>query len=119
VQTIGLQLCDKSESSKYGAAQCYELYGGCLGAALARPANANNCYSYAMWSGSSATSSGYYYVYDYTRSSFFNPYGTPGHVSTFAVSVRCVLDLETCRLLVCSYATPMQVLLTALHSAVG
>ena len=37
----------------------------------------------------------YYYVYDYRNGSFYNPFGIPGHVSTFAVSVRCVLDLET------------------------
>ena len=88
-----LQLCDWYESSKYGAAQCGAFYGGCQGASLTRPGDANNCYPYAAWSSSPATSSGYYYVYDYKNGSFFNPFGTPGHVSTFAVSVRCVLDL--------------------------
>ena len=115
-----MQLCDRWESSKYGAAQCYELYGGCQGAI------GNNCWPNWVWAGTKASVAGK--AYDRALESggwIINEY-TP-HEFTNAFSVRCVLDLgsgyyklrvsQPSRYGQLSSATTVQVLHTVLHSA--
>ena len=90
----GLQLCDNWESSKYGAAQCNELGGGCQGAAYGISANANNCFPIDLWSSTKAGSE--YHALDLVEGTFrpYGPCGT-GHCSSLlAFTVRCVLDLK-------------------------
>ncbi len=78
------QLCEYFESSKYGAARCFELGGGCQGSSN------TNCYPHAIWSASFGGANGY-------------PYHAPLDTGVLhlnatypvsaAFSVRCVLDL--------------------------
>ena len=109
-----MQLCDYWESSKYGAAQCRELAGGCQGA------NGNNCYPYGLWS-SSLSSTDYYTNRELGNGSFENM--NVRHI-IYAFGVRCVLDLthaftkENSKIqTVCSCVTTGRVLSTALHGA--
>ncbi len=90
IQTC-LQLCDKWESSKYGAAQCYPRYdGGCQGAAYGTNW-ATNCYPNELWSSD---------IYNggserYTRNLGSGTWNYDTSPYTQADSVRCVLDLTT------------------------
>ena len=43
-----------------------------------------------MWSGSEAAYSDSHYAFDLYGGSFYNPHGTGGHVSAYALTVRCV-----------------------------
>ena len=86
-----MQLCDKWESSKYGAAQCYPRYdGGCQGAAYGTNW-ATNCYPNELWSSD---------IYNggserYTRNLGSGTWNYDTSPYTQADSVRCVLDLTT------------------------
>ena len=86
-----LQLCDAYESSKYGAAQCYALAGGCQGAL-----DSGSCYSYILWSCSSMGL--YHTTYKLAGGSLVYTQGTcssEGRCLTgYAFAVRCVLDLQ-------------------------
>ncbi len=84
----GLQLCDAWESSKYGAAQCLNLGGGCQGSTGDN--GYPNCYPFDVWSGRSG-SGGVYYWRGLNNGSF----NENTRVPTYAFSVRCVLDLTT------------------------
>ena len=85
IPSQGLQLCELYESSKYGAARCLSLSGGCQGAA-----DNGNCYPYGLWS-SSLSSTDCYTNRELGYGSFESVYVR--HI-TYAFSVRCVLDLE-------------------------
>ena len=78
-----LQLCEQYESSKYGAARCYELNSGCQGAMN------TNCNPYDLWSGTLQSGSVYYRGTLQSGVWSLNYY-----ISTHAYSVRCVLDLN-------------------------
>ena len=91
----GLQLCDAYESSKYGAARCAGLSGGCQGS------YSGNCWAYHLWSGTVAESSGYYRVPELKTGAFgslsstCNQTGGYGKcIDAWSFSVRCVLDLK-------------------------
>lgn len=84
----GLQLCDWAASSSYGAARCDSLGGGCKGGAN------NNCYPYILWSGKQVSST-YSWSPELAQGRFFEYNGKAGHIITQAMSVRCVLDLQT------------------------
>jgi len=84
----GLQLCDWAASSSYGAARCDSLGGGCKGGAN------NNCYPYILWSGKQVSST-YSWSPELAQGRFFEYNGEAGHIITQAMSVRCVLDLQT------------------------
>lgn len=78
VQT--LQLCDKLESSIYGAAQCDGLSGGCLGA------SPNPCWPHVLWGAlvNTGMPSSAHFGKDILIIS-------DTHISTYAFSVRCLL----------------------------
>ena len=78
----GLQLCDNWESSKYGAAQCNELGGGCQGSSN------TNCNPHVTWG--SKASSGEPSSGHLNQSNFGN---TTNYPIAWAFGVRCVLDL--------------------------
>ena len=106
--TDPLQLCDAWESSKYGAAQCYWLGGGCQGSYN------SNCYPYGLWSGSTSSEAGSYHNRE-LQSGAYNVALT--RQSTYAFSVRCVLDLKSKYRQVYSSVTQTIALLMVLHSA--
>ena len=121
----GLQLCDASTSSSYGATQCYWLSGGCQGS------YGTNCHPFDLWSGT-IDHEGYYKLGQLISGTWrINTYA-----STYAFSVRCVLDLilysvsfagytlwftlfNIYRQMVYSSAIEMGVLLTVLYSVPG
>ena len=90
----GLQLCDRYESSIYGAAQCGPFYSGCQGALN------NLCDTYWHWS-SSSRGSGYYGGHALSGGVLYynaNSCGTGMYDKCsvgYAFSVRCVLDLTS------------------------
>mgnify|MGYP001141467610 CR=1 FL=1 len=84
----GLQLCDKWESHKYGAAQCYPLYDGCQGASRGDSRWYDDCWPAELWSGSGSES---VYYRGYLKQGQFTL--TAYHI-TLPYSVRCVLDLR-------------------------
>ncbi len=79
-----VQLCDRLESSSYGAAQCHWYTNGCQGAS--NP----NCYPYGLWSGSPSETN-YYHNRELQNGSYNVTYSK--HAGN-AFSVRCVLDLN-------------------------
>ncbi len=87
------QLCDRYESSIYGAAQCGPFYSGCQGALN------NLCDTYWHWS-SSSRGSGYYGGHALSGGVLYynaNSCGTGMYDKCsvgYAFSVRCVLDLR-------------------------
>ena len=87
MQIVGLQLCDAWESSKYGAAQCLTLGGGCQGAT--GDSGGPACYPYDLWS--SQPGGGSFYYWRGLHSGYFDEYT---RVPTYSFSVRCVLDLR-------------------------
>lgn len=86
VQT--LQLCDKLESSIYGAAQCAGLAGGCEGASKGDSRYYDDCWPAELWSGSGSESM--YSRGNLNRGQFTL---TTYHV-TLPFTVRWVLDLN-------------------------
>ena len=75
-----MQLCDRYESSKYGAAQCDGLSGGCLGA------SPNPCWPHVLWGAlvNTGMPSSAHFGKDILIIS-------DTHISTYAFSVRCLL----------------------------
>ena len=86
-----LQLCDAYESSKYGAAQCYALAGGCQGA------SSTNCYPDSFWSATVFDSAGYHRGFYLTGAATFGISCSEAGgkcPNTHSFTVRCVLDLN-------------------------
>ena len=89
-----MQLCDNLESSKYGAARCYYLAGGCQGSYN------TNCNPNYVWSGSVVDSSSYHRGFGFESGAFANFSNSCGTgmngkcITNWAFGVRCVLDLN-------------------------
>jgi hypothetical protein len=81
-----LQLCDLLESSKYGATQCYWLFGGCQGSP------SNNCSPRVIWSGTRRSTNNY--EQGWLGEGIFYTSDATDPLATNAYSVRCVLDLS-------------------------
>ena len=79
------------KSSKYGAAQCYLLIGGCQGAATSTSWTAQ-CYPDIIWT-SKAGGSGYYSPDLAYGSISYGACSTGICPASMAFTVRCVLDL--------------------------
>ena len=86
-----LQLCDRYESSKYGAAQCNHFIGSCQGAAN------THCYPYDVWSSTVMDSEEYHRGFYLARGTLFGVSCDESRgkcLNTFTFSVRCVLGLS-------------------------
>ena len=80
-----MQLCDRLESSSYGAAQCYVLVGGCQGAQI------NNCYPYSLWA---QTPNGKERYHGYMAGGIlYSRVPNESRLVTMGHGLRCVLDL--------------------------
>ncbi len=80
-------LCDALESSKYGAAQCYTLIGGCQGAP-SDGGGTDACYPHDIWASTQGSNSCRYW-----RILKYGSFDENCYPVTYAFSVRCVLDL--------------------------
>ena len=101
------------ESSKYGAAQCLTLGGGCQGSYN------NNCWPFDLWSGTLLSAG----VYGHGQL-ISGTWRAVSYTADFAFSVRCVLDLILLLLIqnadrFKSSASGMRALSTVLHAAVN
>ena len=67
---MALQLCERWESSGYGAAQCQILFGGCEGASSGFSGAIGACFPYIVWSDSFVGSQQYHRALHFTNGSF-------------------------------------------------
>ena len=82
--TDGLQLCDNWESSKYGAARCANLNGGCQGA------SDTHCRPNTLWLYNLRSTGNYEHAW--LNNGTLNTLNGADTAFTHAYSVRCVLD---------------------------